>query len=231
MPVTLVSHRHCITVLISIMICLASVPLSEGRVTLIWPLPGVFEQADPNTDTEWMFFQFPDLIILSLVPHTGQICVMFSAAALSFTPALCLINKNVFASVRRVLWKKLKWINELIYKILNCCICFNLYNQHKNVGHNSEVWLLLSSQNWVRPEPHPAMAFCVNPSCRHSGWYGLLSCSLNHCKAFITAFILCLSINLHRGWGKHRIRSILARSFGPATIDKTCMPPAWAGEN
>lgn len=71
-------------------------PLSEQGAAAIRPLPGVSVQADPGLLHSLVALQSAQhLLVLTLTPHTDQICVVLPAVALSLEPTLLLGHQHI----------------------------------------------------------------------------------------------------------------------------------------
>ncbi len=106
----------CTAFTTSSIIRLTRLPVSEWRVTLIWPLPWVSEQTDPDIWSRWVIItnELLNLLILILVSHTDQISVILSAVTLSVSPVHRLIDKDESC----VRFKKNKWkrlMNQFVH--------------------------------------------------------------------------------------------------------------------
>ena len=92
----------CAEFTVSVVIRVVITPGCEGGVATIWPLPGISVQADPGLDI--CRFDILNLLVLSLAPHTGQVCVVLPAVTLSFRPVHFLINVDKRHSCNSIMY-------------------------------------------------------------------------------------------------------------------------------
>ncbi len=92
-PVPRVTKWHCSAVFtVSSIIWLSCPPVTEWRVALIWPRSGSVQS---NPKQRIMSKKCLKFDVFSLIPDTDEVCVMFSAVTLSFSPVVVLMNIHI----------------------------------------------------------------------------------------------------------------------------------------